>query len=358
MTFSTDIGRPGPWVTILAGGVGSRFWPMSTPARPKQLLALASERPLIRDTFDRALRLTRPGRVRILTGPALVDPFRSVLPDLDEGACMVEPRARGTAPALAWAAWAALREDPDAVMVSLHADHRVEPESAFTALLADAVAIAAASGALLTVGVPPTRPETGYGYIQPGAEIAAEGGTRARAVAAFHEKPDAATAEAYVDAGHLWNTGLFVWRADRFLDEVREHAPDVGAALDHLEGGDVNAYFDAAPHISVDHAVLERSARVAVVDATFAWDDVGSWSALARTRPSDADGNVAVGPVHVADGRRNIAASDADPVVLWGVDDLVVVSASGVTFVTTRERAPDLKRLLVELPDTVRNPNT
>lgn len=357
MTSSTDADGPDPRVTILAGGVGSRFWPMSTPARPKQLLPLASDRPLIRDTVDRALRLTSRDRVRILTGEGLVGPFRRVLPDLPTPAYMVEPRARGTAPALAWAAWTAAREVADAVMVSLHADHRVEPETAFTSLLRDAVAIAHRTGHLLTVGVPPTRPETGYGYIQPGDPVAEAGDTAARRVAAFHEKPDVATAEAYVEAGYLWNTGLFVWRADRFLEEVREHEPRLGSALDHLDRGDVQAYFDAAPSISVDHAVLERSDRVAVVDATFEWDDVGSWTALARTRPADADGNVAMGPVHLADAAGNIVASDEDPVVLWGVRDLVVVRASGVTLVTTRERAPHLKDLLHDLPDNVRNPD-
>jgi mannose-1-phosphate guanylyltransferase len=330
---------------------------MSTPRRPKQLLALASDRPLIRDTLDRARRLTDPDRIRILTGTRLVGPFREVLPALSDSAYMVEPQARGTAPALAWAAWSALRHDENAVMVSLHADHRVEPESAFTRLLTDAARIADDTGLLLTVGVPPTRPETGYGYIQPGAEIGRVDGTRARAVAAFHEKPDLGTAREYVAAGHLWNTGLFIWRADRFLEDVREHAPDIGAALAHLDRGDVAGYFDAAPSISVDHAVLERSENVAVVDATFDWDDVGSWTALARTRPSDPAGNVSVGPVHVAEARGNIVASDGDPVVLWGVDDLVVVRASGVTFVTTRDRAPDLKRLLPELPESVRNPD-
>lgn len=345
-------------MTILAGGVGSRFWPMSTPSRPKQLLALASDRPLIRDAVDRAERITPHDRIRILTGAHLVGPFRRVLPHLPDSGYLIEPRARGTAPVLAWAAWTAHREDADAVMVSLHADHRVHPESAFVDLIRDAVALASETGELLTVGVPPTRPETGYGYIQPGDAVATVGETRARGVVEFHEKPDSDTAAEYVAAGHLWNTGLFVWRADRFLEEVREHAPDIGGALELLDDGDVTGYFDAAPSISVDHAVLERSRRVAVVDATFEWDDVGSWSALRRTRPLDERGNVALGPVHAVDASRNIGASDGDPVVLWGVDDLVVVRASGITFVTRRDRAPHLKDLLEDLPDSLRNPDT
>jgi len=344
-------------VTILAGGVGSRFWPMSTPARPKQLLALASDRPLIVDTVERALRLTDVGEVRILTGADLVPPFRSVLPDLDEGAYLVEPRARGTAPVLAWAAWDAARTDPSTVLVSLHADHRVEPEASFTHLLSDAVGIAARGGDLLTVGARPDRPEVGYGYIQPGEPVGHHGKTTALRVAAFHEKPDVDTAARYVGDGYLWNTGLFVWRADRFLEEVREHAPEIASAFPHLEADDVEAYFDAVPSISVDRAVLERSRRVAVVPATFAWDDVGSWAALARTLPRDEMGNVHLGDAHLRDASGCIVATDGDPLVLWGVEDLTVVRASGVTVVMPKANAPHLKDLLARLPDDLRDPD-
>lgn len=355
MSSLTD--APHPWVTILAGGIGSRFWPMSTPARPKQLLPLASERPLIRDTVNRAARLVPLEQVRILTGHGLVAPFQTALPDLPDSAYMVEPRARGTAPVLAWAAWAAARIDPATVIVSLHADHRVDPEDAFTDLLRDTVALAARTGDLLTVGVPPDRAEIGYGYIQPGSEIRTSGDTTARRVVAFHEKPDVERATQYVRDGYLWNTGLFVWRADRFLEEIGRHAPDIAAAFTHLEADDPAAYFDAVPSISVDHAVLERSDRVAVVDATFDWDDVGSWAALERTLPHDTSENVHMGTAHLVDTTGSIAATDGDPVVLWGVEDLVVVRASGVTLVMPRDRAPHLKQLLSELPSDLLTPD-
>lgn len=346
-----------PWVTILAGGVGARFWPMSTPARPKQLLPLASDRPLIVDTVDRARRLAGPERIRILTGEHLVEPFRSALPDLPDDVYLIEPRARGTAPVLAWAAWEIAKRDPHAVLISLHADHRVEPEAAFEALLLDAVALASATGDLLTVGVVPDRPETGYGYIESAATVGRRGSTEAARVATFHEKPDAETAAEYVDRGFLWNSGLFVWRADRFLEEVRTHAPEIAGAFPHLEAGNVAAYFDACPSVAVDTAVLEKSDRVAVVRATFEWDDVGSWAALARTRPHDDAGNVTVGDVVVAESSDTIIATDGDPIAVFGVEGLVVVRASGVTLVTTRERAPDLKRLLETLPPEIRTPS-
>ncbi len=355
---TTDSGSPRGelWVTVLAGGVGSRFWPVSTPSRPKQLLPLASERPLIRDTVDRALKLVTAERLRILTGDAMVEPFTRTLPDLGPGSYLIEPQARGTAPVLAWAAFEVARLDPDGVIASLHADHRIEPASAFIELLKDTAAIAAETGLLLTIGVPPTRPEPGYGHIQPGAAVREIGSAAAVQVDAFHEKPDLETAERYNAEGFLWNTGIFIWKASAFLDEVRAHAPEVAAHLHHLESGDVDAFFAACTPISVDVAVLERSNRVAAVPATFEWDDVGSWGALARTREADSEGNVAVGNALLRDAHNNVVMAESGPVVLFGVDDLVVVRTDHVTFVTSRERAPDLKELLPDLPESLRDP--
>ncbi len=338
------------WVTILAGGIGSRFWPASTPSRPKQLLPLASARPLIVDTVERARGLVPDRRVRILTGRHLVGPFRSVLPELDEGSFLVEPTARGTAPVLAWAAHALLRDDPDAVLISLHADHLVRPEPAFLALLREAATLASAHRLLVTVGAVPDRPETGYGYIQPGEAVEPGKGSAVR-VAAFHEKPDVETAGRYVAEGYLWNTGIFIWRADTFLDEVRQHAPEVATHLSLLDRNDVDGFFEACPSVTVDVAVLERSRRVASIPCTFTWDDVGNWEALARTRNADACGNVSLGRAVCVDARDNVTYADDGAVVLFDVDDLVVVRTAGVTLVTRRERAPDLKVLLEQLPD-------
>jgi mannose-1-phosphate guanylyltransferase len=307
------------------------------------------------DTVARARRLAPDARIRVLAGSHLVEPFRATLTDLPDEAYLVEPAARGTAPVLAWAAWTLHRTDPEAVLVSLHADHLIEPEEAFLDLIRGAADVARTERALVTIGAVPDRPETGYGYIQPGATVA--GGTAdAREVAAFHEKPDEGTAAEYVDRGFLWNTGIFVWRADVFLEEVRAHAPEVSQALHHLEAGDAEGFFAACTPISVDVAVLERSGRVAVVPCTFRWDDVGSWASLPRTREPDTLGNVAVGESYAVESSDNVVYADDAPVVLFGVDDLIVVRTRGVTFVTRRELAPDLKRLVGELPDELRNP--
>ena len=353
--MSSSTTDPSVWVTILAGGVGSRFWPVSTPTRPKQLLPLAGDRPLIEETVDRARRLVSGDRIRVLAGAELSERFAAVLPDLPTSAYLVEPAARGTAPVLAWAAWTILREDPDACMVSLHADHEVVPEEAFAARIREAAELAQRERLLVTLGVEPDRPETGYGYIQPGAPIPgpAEGAAR---VAAFHEKPDAETAARYVDEGFLWNTGIFVWRADVLLEEIRAHAPEVADALPRLDEGDVPGFFDACVPVTVDVAVLERSERVGVLTATFRWDDVGSWASLPRTRPGDEAGNVAVGRLTAVDSRNNVVFAEEGAVVLFGVDDLVVVRTDDVTFVTHRKRAPELKTLVAALPTDLRDP--
>ncbi len=343
-------------MTILAGGVGSRFWPVSTPERPKQLLPLVGDSPLIRQTVERARRLVPDRRLRILTGEHLVEPIRRALPELPLDSFLVEPRARGTGPVLAWAAWTLQRDDPDAVLVSLHSDHLIEPDDAFAAVLGRAAEVARSHESLVTLAVPPDRPEVGYGYIQPGETLEAADDVRAFRVDAFHEKPDRETAQAYLERGYLWNSGIFVWRADVFLEEIRNHAPEIGRLLVHLDRGNDERFFAEAPTISVDEAVLERSRRVASVETTFRWDDVGNWQAMSRTREGDAEGNVVVGAGHVVDGGGNVVFSEDAPVVLFGVDDLVAVRTGAMTLICPKERAPDLKDLLQRLPDELRDP--
>jgi mannose-1-phosphate guanylyltransferase len=358
---SAPAASPHLWTVILAGGVGSRFWPVSTPARPKQLLPLASERPLVRDTVDRIVPLVPEERLRILTGAHLAEPLLSALPELGPGNLLLEPRAAGTGPVLAWAAAELERRDPDAVMVSLHADHVIDPPEAFRALIARAAALAEGHRRLFTIGALPTRAEKGYGYIRLGEPLdRLEGDAhpeRGHAVAEFVEKPDRATAERYLASGDfLWNTGLFVWRAADLLDGLERHSPELGGLVPVLREGGTEEFFARAPTISIDEALLERSDRVGVVRATFAWDDVGAWDAVARTRAPDAHGNVLVGEAYAVDSRGSVLYADDGPVVAFGVEDLVVVRTGSVTFVAHRERAPELKKLLEHLPERLRNP--
>lgn len=354
---------PHLWTVILAGGVGSRFWPVSTPSRPKQILPLATSRPLIEDTLERILPLVPQQRIRILTGGHLAEPILRTTPALHPGNLLLEPRAAGTAPVLVWAAAELERLDPDAVMISLHADHVIHPAEAFRDLLQRAAELAVRHRRLFTIGAVPTRPETGYGYIRIGDPLAddplAGGGSAGEPgydVAEFVEKPDAATAARYLaDGSYVWNTGLFVWRASDLLDQVERHTPELAELIPIVREGGVEEFFRRAPTLSIDEGLLERSDRVGVLRSTFAWDDVGAWDAVARTRPADEAGNVAVGEAYPVDSRGCVLYADGGPIVAFGVDDLVVVRTADVTFVAHRERTAELKAMLARIPDALRN---
>jgi mannose-1-phosphate guanylyltransferase len=311
-------------------------------------LPLASNSPLIRETVQRILPLVPVDRIRVLTGAALATPILHAVPELVPDCMLLEPRARGTAPVLAWAAHTIVEEAPDAVMLSLHADHVIEPPDVFREVLALAARLSHVHGRLFTLGATPTRAETGYGYIRPGAAL--DGGSGARAVEAFVEKPDRATAERYIVEGCVWNTGIFIWPAALLLAELRRHTPEVATLLPLLDGGDVEAFFDRVPTLSIDEGLLERSDRVAVLRAEFQWDDVGAWDAVGRTRAGDEAGNVGSGDAHFVDAQDCIAWADEGSIVIYGATDLVVVRTRGITFVAPRDRTAELKRLLADLP--------
>lgn len=335
------------YAVILAGGVGRRFWPASRPDRPKQLLPLGEDgRPLVVDAVRRAEELAGRDRVRLLAGRRMMPRLLKVLPELGPGNLLEEPEPRGTGPALAWAARHVFELDPDAVMLSLHADHRIDPVSAFRETAERTARAAARSRRLFCIGAPPDRPETGYGYVRTGRELS----DGVLEVEAFVEKPSLERAREYLDhGGYLWNTGIFGWRAASFLEVVRSETPELREALPLLEDGDVDGYFRAVTPVSVDVGVMERAPDVGVVEASFRWDDLGVWPSLARNLPDDGNGNVTVGPVRCVDARNNVAWSEDGRVVLFGVDDLVVARSGGQTLVTTRERAPRLKELLARL---------
>lgn len=338
------------WVVILAGGVGSRFWPLSTPARPKQLLPLIGGAPLLRETLDRLGPLADAAHTFVLTNSSLVPAIRDLVPSLPAQNIIAEPKPAGTAAALTWAAHEIERRDPDGVMISVHADWAIGDAAGFRDALERAADIATRHSALVTVGVVPSRPDPGFGYIWPGDVVDGE----ARRVRQFVEKPDRRRAEHMVRDGFLWNSGIFVWRVADFLAEVRRHTPEVAPALDGARG-DIAAFFGAVRSVSVDVGVLERSERVMVIPGDFGWDDVGTWAALRRVRKLDVAGNAASGAAWPVDARGNVVHAEGCDVVLYGVDDLVVVARDGLTLVTTVERAADLKTLIDSLPPDVRD---
>jgi mannose-1-phosphate guanylyltransferase len=335
---------------VLAGGSGSRFWPLSTPQNPKQLLPLAGSTSTAEEAMDRLTGLVPRDRILVVTGAALAGRLQERL-NLPAPNILIEPRAASTAPALIWATVEAQQRDPEAEVLSLHADWAIGDAAAFRRTAEAALAAARQYDRLVTVGVVPSRPETGYGYIVPGPPL----GDGARMVARFSEKPDAATALDLMAAGALWNSGLFAWTAERLLLEAEAHTPEIAPQLPTLRAGDVERFFREVTPISIDVGLLERSACVAVVSGAFAWDDIGTWQALTRVRPKDPSGNVIVGNAFLHESEDCIVWSDSDVLVVSGVRDLIVVQANGRILVMPTERASSIKHLLDALPPEIRD---
>ncbi len=343
---------------ILSGGAGTRLWPLSRELYPKQLLPLASDRSLLQDT---ARRVSGPG----FEGPLVVcnEEHRFVIAEqlrqigIAPQALMLEPAARNTAPAAAAAAAFLLRSDPDALMLILPSDHVIRDDAAFRSAVSVAEA-AARAGRLVTFGITPAHPETGYGYIQRGAALAEASG--AYAVARFVEKPDLATARQYLAEGSwLWNSGMFLFPARLFLDELAAFEPAIAAAgraavasarsdLDFLRLDD--AVFKASPSKSIDYAVMERTTRAAVVPADPGWSDVGAWSALWDIGARDASGNVIAGDVIALDTKDAYLRSvDGRLLATIGLDNVVIVVTRDVVLAMDKGRAQDVKQIVDEL---------
>jgi mannose-1-phosphate guanylyltransferase len=336
------------WAVVLAGGVGARFWPLSTPERPKQLLPLVTDKPLLVDAVDRLAAIVEPVRTLVLTNESLVKSIRRLLPAIPRENIIAEPRPAGTAAALTWAALAIeRRDDKNATMISVHADWFIGNDVQFREVLLEAEEVAQKTHTLVTVGIVPTRADQGFGYIQ-AVNPNKKGGSP---VKRFVEKPDRARAEKMRSEGYLWNSGIFVWSVGDFLAQVKQHTPELAKALALDRDAEASEFFaSVAKPVSVDVGVLERSKNVTVIPGDFGWDDIGTWAALGRVRDKDEFGNVTIGAVHMLDCSDNVVRTDSGTVVIYGVDNLVVVVHDGLTLVTTREKAADLKRLVESLP--------
>jgi mannose-1-phosphate guanylyltransferase len=345
---------------IMAGGSGTRFWPLSRRNRPKQFLPLAGDTPLLAATVARLPPLAPPERTYVVCGPQHSAAARRMLPRLPRENFLVEPCARNTAPCVGLAAIHVASRDPKGIIAMLPADHHVARPEGFREALAAAARLAE-TGAIATIGIRPSRPETGYGYLQIGARLAGRKGKRpaAHKVERFVEKPDLVTAARYLaDGGYLWNSGIFVFRSDVILEEIHRAMPVLGEQLDVIQraigtpgyGKTLHRVFPDCPSISIDYGVMEKSQRIAVVPADFGWSDVGSFAALPDVRPTDPLGNVSEGDAIVLDGRNNVVLAGRDrPVAVVGLDGVVVVDAGDAVLVVRRDRAQDVRKAVDEL---------
>lgn len=348
------------FAVVMAGGKGERFWPLSRAARPKQLLALTGGKPLVAEAVDRLRGLVPEENIVIVTNAALVAPIREILGEGSRVGVVGEPVGRDTATAVAaGAAWCA-RRDPDGVMCVLTADHLIGDLDVFRATLRGAMAFAAAEDALLTIGIAPREPATGYGYIHRGAESRPLPGGEGEIceVERFVEKPCREVAERYLaEGGYFWNSGMFVWGVRSLERAMARHCPEKAACLARWKEAADDAAYDAMlerdypglEKISVDYALMEKADNVWVVPGRFAWDDVGSFPSLAAHLPDDGAGNAVLGAVEALGSAGNVVLSEGRLTALVGVEDLVVVQADGVTLVARKDRAEEIKGLLAQL---------
>lgn len=350
---------------IMAGGQGTRFWPRSRRKRPKQLLDIVGSESMIRQTVDRLIPFVSHRDIYVVTGKEHLEELTGHLPDIPEENIMAEPVGRNTAPCIGLAAIRLRRSDPEGVMAVLPADHVILDKEGFLATLRFAGEIAEAGDYIITLGMKPDRPETGYGYIKTGPEFRVQGSEHAVPMQAYHverfvEKPDRETAERYVESGgFFWNAGMFVFRVSTILRALERHMPELYIGLLRLEpflgttGQDkaMSDMYGGLPAISVDYGIMEKAGNVLVIPSSFGWNDVGSWTAVDDLLPKDEHG-VAANAEHISiDTTDCIVYSPKKLVATIGVSNLIVVETEDALLICDKSRAQDVKKV-VEMLET------
>lgn len=348
---------------IMAGGAGTRFWPLSTEGRPKQLLTLVGDRSLLQQSFDRLIGLVPPERVLVLTSSGLVSAIREQLPEVPAANVVGEPCRRDTAAAVCLGALLARARWGDPVILTVTADHLIDPVAEFQRCARSAARSARATGALYTFSVPPTYPATGYGYLEHGEGTGTDDGVEHFRLRRFHEKPRLEKAREYLASGGFgWNSGMFCWTASAVLGELErqlpEHTARIAAAVEADGTPEVAerlaTAFSPLATVSIDFGVMEKAADVRCVAARFDWSDVGGWLALRELLTADRDGNRARGRLHTLEAGRNLVFCEdpGETVLLAGVDDLVVVRSGGRTLVAHADRLEEIKALVQRIAAT------
>lgn len=364
MALALENARPKFAPVILAGGSGTRFWPRSRRRRAKQVLALDGHRTMIQQTLDRLLPVASPDDVWVITNGLLAQVIAEQIPQVPRGNILSEPAARNTAPACALAAFLIARQSPDTVIGIFPSDHVVGDDERFAEVIRAGVDLASAGERIVVLGVPPTRPETGYGYIELG-ETVTSGSIPIRRVRRFTEKPDLARAEQFLVSGdYAWNGGIFLWTAGTFVNGIREHCPAMAPLMDQIAAAWGTDRFDQVfaevypecENISVDYAVLEpcsakgeTASGIFCLPADFAWNDLGSWAALHEHLTAGRMENVFDAEEQVRceiDAARNYVYAPGKAVALVGVDDLVVVDTGDCLLITRRDRSQDVGKVV------------
>ena len=342
------------YAVIMAGGIGTRFWPVSRKEHPKQFLDIFGDGTLIQNTIARLQGLIPPERCLVVTHERYVEKTKKQLPALPEENILAEPISRNTAPCITYAATVLAARDPEATMAVLPADHVIGNVEQYHKTLDVAFDAAQERNALVTIGIEPTYPATGYGYIQYDGTDEDDRALRAHPVQTFAEKPDPSTAERFIDAGDfLWNSGMFIWRADTILAQIERNLPDAYDAFAPVRAAEGTADTEAlteafrdSPHISIDYGVMEQADTVYVVPGTFDWNDVGDWRAVYDLSDKDELGNVIEGNVIMQDSSRCYVRASDRLVVLVGIHDKVVVDTDDAVLVCDRENAQQVKQVV------------
>lgn len=359
---ASSSGRPTPplahvYAMILAGGSGTRFWPLSRRSRPKQLLKLFGEKSLLAQTLERLHGLIPPDHTYVFTSEIILDAVRRELPRVPRPQIVAEPASRNTAPAIGLAAHEILRRDPHGMMVILPSDHIITKPDLFRRALAAGCQAASEEGRSVVLGIKPTRPETGFGYIRLGKQEGSSGSLGIFRVLQFTEKPPVATARRHVRSGkYLWNAGMFIWRASTLIANLERFQPRMAAALRRItEAGGVRSpktlkrLYPRLENISIDYALMEKIENVSAIAADIGWSDVGSWAAAHELSAQDGAGNVSPSAALMVDSRRNIILSSQKFVAAVGVEDLVIVETEDALLVCPRDRSQEVGKLVKEI---------